>query len=96
MDIGEQLRTHRRNRLKGSTVRFLDEEDKVVHTWVGPINTQLYGDGLQSLCHRTSDNIERLKTVMVDKEPCYEYGIRHWHSENRPTSALDHSEGTLI
>ncbi|XP_071161677.1 uncharacterized protein [Mytilus edulis] len=95
MDVREQLRLHRRNRLRGSTVRFYEDNDNVVNTWVGPVNTQLYGTGLQNLCHQTSDNIERLQTTMSKTDPCFEYGIKHWHTETRPKSSMSFNEGSV-
>ncbi|CAG2196923.1 unnamed protein product [Mytilus edulis] len=95
MDVREQLRLHRRNRLRGSTVRFYEDNDNVVNTWVGPVNTQLYGTGLQTLCHQTSDNIERLQTTMSKTDPCFEYGIKHWHTETRPKSSMSFNEGSV-
>lgn len=90
MDIRERLRVHRRSRLRN------EYDDQVVNTWIGPINTQLYGEGLQTLCHRTSENIERLKTNMSQTDPCYEYGMKHWHADQRPKSAMSHTGGSLF
>lgn len=87
MDIRERLRVHRRSRLRN------EYDDQVVNTWIGPINTQLYGEGLQTLCHRTSENIERLKINMSQTDPCYEYGMKHWHADQRPKSAMSHTGG---
>ena len=58
-----------------------------VHTtWTGPISTQMYGTGLTDLCNRTRDNINRLSLQMQKLDPCFEYGIKHWHPTKRPKS----------
>lgn len=88
MDVRERLRIHRRTRLRN------EDDERIVNTWIGPINTQLYGDSLQSLCRRTSDNIERLKTNMSQTDPCYQYGIKHWHAQTRPKSVMSQTEAS--
>lgn len=71
-----------------SRARLTDPEDGTVTTCVGKINPKLYGDGLQNLCRRTHDNLSLLSSNMADKlEPCLQYGIKHWHPNDRPKSA---------
>ncbi|XP_071080056.1 lipoxygenase homology domain-containing protein 1-like isoform X1 [Haliotis cracherodii] len=64
--------------------------DDLHATWAGPINTQMYGDGLQNLCRKTENNIMRIKSSMTRVDPCIEYGIQHWHLDSRPASAQAH------
>lgn len=71
-----------------SRTRITDPENGTVPTCVGKINPKLYGDGLQNLCRKTQDNLSRLSTNMADRlEPCLQYGIKHWHPNDRPKSA---------
>lgn len=71
-----------------SRTRITDSENGTVPTCVGKINPKLYGDGLQNLCRKTQDNLSRLSTNMADRlEPCLQYGIKHWHPNDRPKSA---------
>ncbi|XP_061173091.1 lipoxygenase homology domain-containing protein 1-like [Saccostrea echinata] len=71
-----------------SRSRLTDPEVGTVTTCVGKINPKLYGDGLQNLCRKTHDNLNRLSSNMADKlEPCLQYGIKHWHPSDRPKSA---------
>ena len=55
-------------------------------TWAGPISTELYSTGLSDLCIKTQDNLMRLSLNMQKKDPCTEYGIKHWHPSSRPQS----------
>jgi hypothetical protein len=72
-----------------SRVRLTDPENGTVSTCVGKVNPKLYGDGLQDLCRRTRGNLSRLSSNMADKlEPCLQYGIKHWHPNDRPKSAF--------
>ncbi|XP_025105054.1 lipoxygenase homology domain-containing protein 1-like isoform X1 [Pomacea canaliculata] len=58
----------------------------VRYTWAGVFDTQLYGDQLNDLCMQTKDNLLQLADTLRDKEPCDDYGIRHWHPATRPKS----------
>ncbi|XP_067681544.1 lipoxygenase homology domain-containing protein 1-like [Haliotis asinina] len=61
--------------------------DDLHATWAGPINTKLYGDGLQNLCRNTSNNMRRIKSSMMRLDPCLDYGSENWHRDSRPASA---------
>ncbi|KAK3589063.1 hypothetical protein CHS0354_008713 [Potamilus streckersoni] len=62
----------------------------VVNTCLGPIRTEIYAEGLKTLCSNTRDNLDRLKAQISKLDPCLEYGIEHWHPERRPSSAPPH------
>lgn len=37
---------------------------------------------------QTKDNLLQLADTLRDKEPCDDYGIRHWHPATRPKSSM--------
>ncbi|KAL5009405.1 hypothetical protein ScPMuIL_014986 [Solemya velum] len=59
-------------------------------------NTQLYGDGLQQLCTETRNNLQSLQTSMKKSDPCWDYGIKHWHPGSRPSSAQSSNHSTTL
>ncbi|KAJ8309048.1 hypothetical protein KUTeg_013922 [Tegillarca granosa] len=61
-------------------------ERKLVRTWAGKMNTELYGSNLKSLCRRTQENLNNLSQLISRGDPCVKYGIKHWHPD-RPSTA---------
>ena len=59
-------------------------------TWAGPRprnNNVLVGPGLDRLSKQTDRNLQTLKGRLMKVDPCYEYGVEHWHMEKtRPKS----------
>lgn len=49
-----------------------------------PKRNQIYSTGLMNLTRRTTRNLEILKDKLIRADPCYEYGMEHWHSSARP------------
>ncbi len=45
--------------------------------------TTLLGGSLSELARRTDANLYRLREVLVARDPCYEYGMEHWHPKQR-------------
>ena len=43
----------------------------------------LYSNILTELSQRTDANLKRLRETLVSKDPCYEYGMQHWHPDHR-------------
>ena len=46
-------------------------------------SNRLFGENLQSLSRQTDANLERLKNKLVQFDPCYAYGVEHWHPNER-------------
>ena len=55
-------------------------------TWAGPIRSEMYGKGLKELCNKTKESLSRLSVEMRQQDPCFEYGMEHWHPTKRPVS----------
>jgi len=68
------------------TPAYCEERPDLKKTWAGPVNTELFGKGLSELCDKTSDNLTRLSQHMQKLDPCFEYGLKHWHPSSRPHS----------
>lgn len=58
-----------RNRGRPASARVPEVQQRYVDTWAGTIDTQLYGDDLQALCHNTQINKEILKESMKIQGP---------------------------
>ena len=67
----------------------------VKETWIGPVNTELYGKNLTDLCNRTNDNLTRISLEMRKLDPCLEFGMKHWHPSKRPASGMHHIYRTI-
>ncbi len=46
------------------------------------IKNPLYGNSLVELDRRTDANLRRLQDKLLSIDPCYGYGMEHWHSGN--------------
>ncbi|KAK3093954.1 hypothetical protein FSP39_022228 [Pinctada imbricata] len=78
----------------GDSFRDSYDGTGTVDTWAGRFNTNLYGHDLQKLCVRTQNNLDRIAENMSKMEPCFRYGMKHWHPDQRPKSAkLAHAAG---
>ena len=51
-----------------------------------PKGASLYSNSLTELSQRTEANLHRLREALVAKDPCYEYGVEHWHPDRRKRS----------
>ncbi|KAL4240484.1 hypothetical protein ACF0H5_001276 [Mactra antiquata] len=71
--------------IRPTPARF-EGKPHVTKTWNGPISPEIYGKGLKDLCNRTQDNLSRLSLQMQNTDPCFEYGMKHWHPDSRPQS----------
>lgn len=47
------------------------------------VQTPLYSSGLLKLEQRTDANLKGLAQKLVQHDPCYEYGMQHWHPDHR-------------
>ena len=43
----------------------------------------LYGPVISSLGKQSEYNMDRLKQKLSKGDPCYEFGVEHWHSGDR-------------
>ena len=59
---------------------------EVRKTGIGPVRSEMYGKGLKDLCNKTNFNLNRLSLEMRKMDPCFEYGMAHWHPSKRPKS----------
>ena len=57
----------------------------------------LYSNSLTELSQRTDANLNRLREALVSRDPCYDYGIEHWHPDHRkPPGKLSLSFGHVL
>jgi len=47
-----------------------------------PVNP-IYPEALVNLCKRTQSDLGRLKTELIQFDPCYAYDMKHWHKVHR-------------
>ncbi len=42
---------------------------------------RIYGEGLVNLSKQTQYNLDKLKQKLVQIDPCYAFGLEHWHPD---------------
>ncbi|CAH1791204.1 unnamed protein product [Owenia fusiformis] len=81
---------HHGNTHRNYTDNDIVNTDCMAFTWVGPVRPKLYSETLDKLSWKTKQNLELLKGRVTRIDPCYEYGIEHWHPDRRSKAVEAH------
>ena len=69
----------KRGRSRGNSVR---NAFRGVSTPLGHKGAAIYGEAIMSLSRRTQQNLKELQQKLIQHDPCYEYGMEHWHTSD--------------